>query len=307
MPKLRSIRPRVPMAGPPLDRLTTARIERDRELDRDARRRAEPHRRFYHTAEWKQLRAWKLDRQPWCENCARKTPCVRTKADTVHHRRAHRGDWALFCDPSNLESVCASCHSSEIQSGERAGAYVRLVEFGDIAIPANVLSPPVLAPSLVPLFIVCGAPGAGKSTYVAEHRKPGDMVIDVDQIIAEKSGTQARTCASHRYLVDALIERNARLKMLATDPGCARAWLIVTASRGYERERWARKLGARRVVVMLTPAAECIRRINADANRGVDLRAHQVRAAQDWWDCFSDCSIDEAVMPGSGAAVGYGV
>lgn len=33
--------------------------------------------------------------------------------------------------------------------------------------------------------IVCGAPCVGKSTYVAEHASPGDVVIDWDEIVID--------------------------------------------------------------------------------------------------------------------------
>jgi len=39
----------------------------------------------------------------------------------VNHRRPHRGDWALFIDPRNHESVCKPCHDSAIQREEKRG------------------------------------------------------------------------------------------------------------------------------------------------------------------------------------------
>ena len=35
----------------------------------------------------------------------------RVRATDVDHIRDHRGDWALFTDRSNLQSLCHSCHS----------------------------------------------------------------------------------------------------------------------------------------------------------------------------------------------------
>ncbi|MDN3627161.1 hypothetical protein [Methylobacterium isbiliense] len=43
-------------------------------------------------------------------------------ASVVNHRRPHRGEWALFIDPENHESVCKPCHDREIQREERAGS-----------------------------------------------------------------------------------------------------------------------------------------------------------------------------------------
>lgn len=57
----------------------------------------------------KQLRPMQLARAPWCRECARRG--LRTPATDVDHIRPHRGNWALFADPCNLQSLCHSCHS----------------------------------------------------------------------------------------------------------------------------------------------------------------------------------------------------
>ena len=43
------------------------------------------------------------------------------RATTVNHRKAHEGDWALFVDPDNHESVCKECHDQVIQAEEARG------------------------------------------------------------------------------------------------------------------------------------------------------------------------------------------
>lgn len=67
---------------------------------------------MYKTNEWiNTLRPDQLLREPFCRECARKS--VRTRATDVDHIRDHKGDWALFSDPSNLESLCHICHSKK--------------------------------------------------------------------------------------------------------------------------------------------------------------------------------------------------
>ena len=55
------------------------------------------------------LRPNQLLREPFCRECARRGERVR--ATDVDHVIPHRGNWALFIDPSNLQSLCHSCHS----------------------------------------------------------------------------------------------------------------------------------------------------------------------------------------------------
>lgn len=64
---------------------------------------------MYGTDVWKRLREDQLLREPFCRECARRS--VRRYATDVDHIRDHKGDWALFTDPGNLESLCHSCHS----------------------------------------------------------------------------------------------------------------------------------------------------------------------------------------------------
>lgn len=65
---------------------------------------------MYLTPEWTEdLRTGQLLREPFCRECARRG--VRTPATEVDHIQPHRGDWAVFTDRSNLQSLCHSCHS----------------------------------------------------------------------------------------------------------------------------------------------------------------------------------------------------
>ncbi len=64
---------------------------------------------------WYNLRVWTDDlrpaqllREPWCRECARRG--VRTRATVVDHITPHRGDWQLFVDPANHQSLCKHCH-----------------------------------------------------------------------------------------------------------------------------------------------------------------------------------------------------
>lgn len=55
------------------------------------------------------LRPGQLLREPFCRECARRG--LRTPAVDVDHILDHKGDWAVFTDRNNLQSLCHSCHS----------------------------------------------------------------------------------------------------------------------------------------------------------------------------------------------------
>ena len=77
--------------------------------DRSGSARAAWH-RWYSLKIWTDdLRPGQLLREPFCRECARWG--IRTQATDVDHIRDHKGDWTLFTDEANLESLCHSCHS----------------------------------------------------------------------------------------------------------------------------------------------------------------------------------------------------
>jgi len=78
-------------------------------LRADRSEEAKAWRWMYQTDAWKRLRAAQLLRQPFCRICAGRG--LRVPATDVDHIRDHKGDWALFTDEGNLESLCHSCHS----------------------------------------------------------------------------------------------------------------------------------------------------------------------------------------------------
>lgn len=86
----------------------------------DAARDRQEWRRWYKTARWQRLRMSVLIRDLF--TCQR---CWRIEADTsqlvADHRRAHRGDEALFWDQLNLQCLCKRCHDSAKQREEHRG------------------------------------------------------------------------------------------------------------------------------------------------------------------------------------------
>lgn len=48
------------------------------------------------------------------------------------------------------------------------------------------------------LYVVTGPPASGKTTWVREHAKPGDVVVDYDLIAGALSGPGSATTHDHR-------------------------------------------------------------------------------------------------------------
>ena len=66
---------------------------------------------WYKTSIWQEKRLRQLKREPICREC--RNVGIYTKATEADHIKPHKGDWSLFIDESNLQSLCKRCHSQK--------------------------------------------------------------------------------------------------------------------------------------------------------------------------------------------------
>ncbi|MFI0484876.1 AAA family ATPase [Actinomadura sp. 9N215] len=108
------------------------------------------------------------------------------------------------------------------------------------------------------LTIVTGPPCAGKTTHVRTHAKPGDIVVDYDQI-AQALGSPD----THDHPAPiAYVAKAARQTAIRAAIGCHRrgstVWIIDTAPSPHRQHQYA-KAGAK-VITLTAPADELHRR-----------------------------------------------
>lgn len=95
-------------------------------MTRQRSKDAEQYRKLYMTKRWRSMRLEVLARDLYtCQNKGCGSRLVSGRSDprsaVVHHKIAHKGNLELFYDLGNLEAVCWTCHSGEIQSQEALG------------------------------------------------------------------------------------------------------------------------------------------------------------------------------------------
>lgn len=239
--------------------------ERKRKAAHDATRPQSGERGY--TADWRAVRRQYLAAHPQCQH----EGCTAPACEVDHiYSVAERPDLRLSW--SNLRGFCKHHHSQRTARDQ---------SFGMSAEARARTWPTDLRPSAVPLTIVCGPPGSGKSTWVREHAGPHDVVIDMDVIKAELAGT-AIYSAEPRWTGPALEERNRMLRSLASrHSGEQHAFFIVSAPEPAEQQWWQRQLGGT-VHVMDADEATCIARINAD-HRRIGHRDRMVRRVAEWF------------------------
>ncbi len=216
-------------------------------------------------ADWRAVRRQYLAAHPMCqhEGCTAHATEV-DHIETVAARPDLRLSW------SNLRGFCKSHHS---QRTARDQSFKMSVEARARTWPTD------LRPSAIPLTIVCGAPGSGKSAYVNEHAGPHDIIIDMDVIKAELAQVSIYS-AEPRWTGPALERRNAMLRSLhtATAP---HAWFIVSAPEPAEQTWWRQQLLGT-VHVMDTDEATCIARITSD-HRRIGHRERMIDRCREWF------------------------
>lgn len=247
------------------------------------RRANQDWRKWYKTRQWADLKRAVLDRDGWT---CRQTGVLLTgvhpapNSPTVDHARPHRGVRSLFFDPANCQAVSKLWHDTVKQAVERAAE----------SNGAAQTHPEWLGRSLVPVTLVCGPPGSGKSTLVDRRRSVGDLVIDLDQLAAMISGEPEHEWSSERWLGPALRARNAVLGQLSRRADWPRAWFIVSEPFADRREWWSDRLGADGVIVLAVPRDECQRRLRADGRSAV-----AIDAAAKWWRAYEKSRVDTTV------------
>lgn len=141
------------------------------------------------------------------------------------------------------------------------------------------LLPNWLPEPLMPVVVICGPPGSGKSTYALKIAAPLDLIIDVDDLASKISGKPIYH-ATVRERMLAIRDRNTLLAGLDRAPEITKVWLIVTAGKPVEREFWRRRYID--LVVMPTSPSECIARINKDDRRPQAEKQAAIAAVNRW-------------------------
>jgi len=66
---------------------------------------------WYNKAQWLNIRKQHLIKEPLCRECKRHG--IYTKGNEVDHIIPHKGNFKLFIDRVNLQTLCTSCHSKK--------------------------------------------------------------------------------------------------------------------------------------------------------------------------------------------------
>lgn len=214
--------------------------------------------KFYTSKAWRALRfRLILERGQKCERCGR---IIADVSKLTGHHKMHLtpqniNATEITLNPDNIEIVCFDCHNAEHERyGYSAGHNV---------------------------YIVYGSPLSGKTSFVNQVAKRGDMILDTDKIYQCISGLELYDKPnSLRFNVFAI--RDKIIDMIKTRYGSWHdAFVVGGYPRREERQRLAAQLGAELVYMEASPE-ECLARADCRPDAG-EWR----RYIEKWWDAYT--------------------
>lgn len=246
---------------------------------------------FYKSQAWRRARQAYIDYRTAidggiCEMCQREP------GNEVHHkvflRPENIDDESITLNPDNFMLLCYDCHQLQHEAAKRTAQLLAKQRDGkgNVLIAGSYYYDENGEIRPFKVHLVWGPPGAGKTTYVREHIRPGDVVIDLDLIgaalsMADKADIPRNVERIAYDIRDFLYSRIAQRKLNARE-----VWAIAGVPKRKQRQDLAKKLDAELIFIPAT-FQECYDHVLSDKER--KDKALQLAIIEKW---FKDWETD---------------
>lgn len=236
---------------------------------------------FYDSQQWRKTREAYLHSQNYiCEGCG-------GAASLVHHIERIRpwnvADPDITLNWENLMALCGDCHAETHTRDYSSNNAARLN-----GVTFDAEGNPIKAANV---FLVCGSPASGKTTYVTEHKGASDLVVDMDYICNALMGEAGGAHLNYKPVLDVAVEvRELLYRIIQARRGkWERAFIITATASPFEMKAIANDLCAE-IVLIDTPLEECLRRIRNDPSRANHRKLFE-RLALNWHEAYQKCAV----------------
>jgi len=137
------------------------------------------------------------------------------------------------------------------------------------------------------VVLVCGPPCAGKSTWVAHHAQPGDLILDHDYLAQQAGSPHTHAHSKHHHDLAAARFDELCEQVHRSDTG--RAYVIRCAANPNDRRQLAERIRADRVVVLIPPFGVTLRRASGHRPK------QAIDAIYRWYRLYQPTDLDETV------------
>ena len=202
-----------------------------------------------------------VERGARCERCG---AILEDPSQVIAHHRVeitlqNLNDPSVTLNPDNIELVCLTCHNKEHN------------RFGPVS--HNV-------------FLVYGPPLAGKSTFVRQTARRGDLMVDMDALWQAVSGQpiydKPNNLRFNVFAVRGLLIDNIRTRYGRWND----AYLIGGYPQSAERQQLIAELGAAPIYCEATQE-ECLARLYQDPQRA-QVRRQWEGYIHSWFDQYQE-------------------
>jgi 5-methylcytosine-specific restriction protein A len=178
--------------------------------------------------------------QPLCVEC-RKQGRVTVATQRDHIIPLSQGGLDV---PENTQPLCQACHDEKSRRESRSGQEIKEGK----------------------VIVVYGPPGAGKTSYVMENMRAGDMIVDLDLIYSALSGQPIHHKPGN-LLGFVLDVRETIYRMLDVRRNIADTiWIVISGAKREERNALIHRYNAATRLVRAS-VADCYERIKRDETR----------------------------------------
>ncbi len=241
---------------------------------------------FYKSKQWQTCRYEFLSSQHWlCERCAREG--TETPATVAHHKiyltQSNISNPDISLNWGNLEALCRSHHYLEHHKSVSSVITESEYSFDE---NGQLVPKKIIRVDKPGVYLICGAPGSGKTSYVQQAKQPGDLVVDLDMLGCALTGDLQNLYADHSTILPLLINiRESIYKDISSRLGTwNRAYVITTEANISNLDTIADSLNAE-ILIMNTSKEQCLIRINKDPRRRNRVTLYS-DLAENWFQTY---------------------